>query len=177
MSRPPEILLDGPALDRLLAELAARVAAETDPLPSLALVGLPTRGVTIATRLAHRIEAASGFRPPVGQIDVTFHRDDLDRRLPIPHRSEIPFDAAGRHILLVDDVLFTGRTVRAALSALGDFGRPASIRLLALVDRGHRQLPIQGDFIGKKIETALEDDVVVRLSEVDGADAVERHRP
>jgi len=172
---PAEVLLDGPALDKLLAELAERIAAEI-PLASLALIGLPTRGVPLAQRFADRLRAAHGVAVPVGQIDITFHRDDLDRRLPIPHPSLISFDTEGRHLVLVDDVLFTGRTVRAALAALMDFGRPASIRLLALVDRGHRQLPIQADFVGRRIETALGDQVEVKLRETDGIDAVEVFR-
>jgi len=169
-----EILLDGPAIDGLLDALTAQVVSRVSPLESLALVGLPTRGVSLARRLAARIQAVHGGKlPPLGQIDVTFHRDDLNRRLPIPHLTDIPFDATDRHLLLVDDVLYTGRTVRAALSALMDFGRPASIRLLSLIDRGHRQLPIQADFIGKTVATGLHDQVVVKLKEVDGIDAVE----
>ena len=170
-------MIDGPDLDRLLADLAGQIAREMEaasaPLSSLALIGLPTRGVALARRLAARLQASHGVTPPLGQIDITFHRDDLDRHLPIPHQTEIPFDTAGRHLLLVDDVLFTGRTVRAALGALLDFGRPESIRLLALVDRGHRQLPIQADFVGRRIETALSDQIAVKLQEVDGVDAVE----
>ena len=169
-----EILLDGPAIDRLLDGLTEQIVSRISPLHSLALVGLPTRGISLARRLAKRIEAVHGGTvPPLGQIDVTFHRDDLNRRLPLPHLTEIPFDATDRHLLLVDDVLYTGRTVRAALSALMDFGRPASIRLLALIDRGHRQLPIQADFVGKTVATGLHDQVVVKLREVDGIDAVE----
>ena len=177
-SPAPTLLLDGPALERALAELAAqvaaRMAAQAAPLDSLAFVGLPTRGVPLARRIAARLQATHGVTlPPPGQIDVTFHRDDLGLHLPIPHQTEIPFDPTGRHLILVDDVLFTGRTVRAALSALSDFGRPASIRLLALIDRGHRQLPIQADFTGLRIETKPGDKIAVKLSEVDGIDAVE----
>jgi pyrimidine operon attenuation protein/uracil phosphoribosyltransferase len=169
--------VDGPALDRLLLDLAGQIARSVNPLSSLALIGLPTRGVALARRLAARLQADHGVTPPLGQIDITFHRDDLDRHLPIPHQTEIPFDTAGRHILLVDDVLFTGRTVRAALGALLDFGRPESIRLLALIDRGHRQLPIQADFVGQCVETNLSDRITVKLQEVDGVDAVELISP
>jgi len=169
----PRPLLDGAQIAALIERLASEVAASVSRDPaSLALVGLPTRGVTLARRLAAAIGKATGHVPPVGQIDITFHRDDLDRHLPIPHASEIPFDTTGRTLLLVDDVLFTGRTTRAALAALTDFGRPAAIRLLALADRGHRQLPIQADFTGARFETAPGDRVTVHLSENDGRDEV-----
>ncbi|SDU28021.1 pyrimidine operon attenuation protein / uracil phosphoribosyltransferase [Verrucomicrobium sp. GAS474] len=166
-------LLDGAQIAALIERLASEVAASVSQPQSLALVGLPTRGVTLARRLADRIGAITGSQiPPVGQIDITFHRDDLSQHLPIPHQTEIPFDPTGKTVLLVDDVLFTGRTTRAALDALNDFGRPAAIRLLALVDRGHRQLPIQADFVGAAFTTSLADRVTVHFTENDGHDSV-----
>ena len=169
----PRPLLDGAQIAALIERLASEVAAAFPRPDTLALVGLPTRGVTLAQRLAARIGELTGTAlPPVGQIDITFHRDDLAQHLPIPHETAIPFDTTGKTLLLVDDVLFTGRTTRAALAALTDFGRPAAIRLLALVDRGHRQLPIQADYVGTRCETALGDRVTVHLTENDGHDTV-----
>ncbi len=157
------------ALTRISAEIAQR-----NPSPSkLALVGLPTRGVTLAQRIAAELHQSTGIQIPVGQIDITFHRDDLELRRPIPHVTDVPFDITDRVIILVDDVLYTGRSVRAALNALNDLGRPEAIQLATLIDRGHRRLPIAADYIGQTVPTEFADHVSVKVKEVDGRDAVE----
>jgi pyrimidine operon attenuation protein/uracil phosphoribosyltransferase len=167
------LILDAEAVRRALARIAHEIIERTPSLDALAFVGLPTRGFPIAQRLAVLLHEIHGVQVPVGQMDITFHRDDLLLRTPIPQSTHIPFDITNRVILLVDDVLFTGRSVRAALNALNDFGRPSAIQLAALVDRGHRQLPIRADYVGKNIPTALTDQVRVKMQEVDGLDAVE----
>jgi pyrimidine operon attenuation protein/uracil phosphoribosyltransferase len=138
------------------------------------LVGLPTRGVPIARRLAARLLEFEGVDPPVGSLDFTLYRDDLALRgyTPRVQRTEIPTDISGRVVVLVDDVLFTGRSTRAALDALTGLGRPAVVQLAVLIDRGHRQLPIRADYVGKNIPTALREDVQVRMREIDGCDEV-----
>lgn len=137
-------------------------------------VGVQRRGVVIAKRIADRIEKSSGLRLPVGMVDITLYRDDLSTSPPQPilHSTELPFDVNGRSIVLVDDVIFTGRTIRAALSALLDFGRPSVVRLLVIVDRGNRELPIQPDFLGMRVETSRDDIVEVLVKELDGRDGV-----
>jgi pyrimidine operon attenuation protein/uracil phosphoribosyltransferase len=172
-SAAPRLILDADAMRRALARIAHEIIERTPSLDSLALVGLPTRGYPIAQRLSALLKDIQGTNVPVGQMDITFHRDDLLLRTPIPQSTHIPFDITNRVILLVDDVLFTGRSVRAALNALNDFGRPSAIQLAALVDRGHRQLPIRADYVGKNIPTTLTDEVRVKMKEVDGVDAVE----
>ena len=138
------------------------------------LVGIANRGDHLARRLAAEIERIEGTQVPVGVLDITFYRDDIGLRAEAPevHETRIGFDITGRTVVLVDDVLFTGRTIRAAMDALMDFGRPARIRLAVLVDRGHRELPIRADFVGKNVPTRREDDVRVRVRELDGDDAV-----
>jgi pyrimidine operon attenuation protein/uracil phosphoribosyltransferase len=144
---------------------------------SLALVGIRARGVPLAARLAAHLKQIAGVDVPIGSLDITLYRDDLMRTpvgpQPVIRRTEIPFSIDGRSILLVDDVLFTGRTIRAALDALIDFGRPSAIQLVVLVDRGHRELPIRADYVGRNIPTARQQSVQVRLIEVDGRDEVE----
>jgi pyrimidine operon attenuation protein / uracil phosphoribosyltransferase len=168
-----KVILDSGALRRALARISHEIIEKTPHTEKLGLIGLPTRGFHLAQRIAQSLQQISQVAIPVGQMDITFHRDDLDRHIPIPHSTHIPFDTTDRIIILVDDVLFTGRTVRAALNALSDFGRPAAIQLVALIDRGHRQLPIRADYVGKNIPTALTDNVQVKLEEVDGLDSVE----
>src|SRR5918994_6840006 len=157
------------AVTRIAHELVEREA-----LDELVLVGIADRGDHLAFRLAGEIEAIEGRRPPVGVLDITFYRDDigLTAEAPEVHETRIPFDVSGRTVVLVDDVLFTGRTIRAAMDALTDFGRPARIRLAVLVDRGHRELPIRADFVGKNVPTRRGDDVRVLVQELDGDDAV-----
>jgi pyrimidine operon attenuation protein/uracil phosphoribosyltransferase len=144
---------------------------------SLALVGIQRRGVEIAERLAALLEQQYGSRPLTGAIDITFYRDDIDTRgpafeHPVVHSTSLPFDVQGRVVVLVDDVLFTGRTIRAAIDALFDYGRPAIVRLAVLVDRGHRELPIRPDFVGKNVPTSHTELVTVKLRELDGVDEV-----
>ena len=142
----------------------------------LAIIGVRTRGVHIARRLATSLMEITGEEVPTGSLDITLSRDDLMRHAvgpqPLVRRTEIPFSIDDRKILLVDDVLYTGRTVRAALDALIDFGRPRSIQLVVLVDRGHRELPVKADYVGKNLPTSLEESVQVRLQESDGLDEV-----
>ena len=141
----------------------------------LALVGIQRRGVPLAHRIAGAISEHEGVRLPVGALDITFHRDDLGRRdhAPTVKGTDIPFDVEGATVVLVDDVLYTGRTVRAAMDALREFGRPRAVRLAALVDRGHRELPIRADHVGKNVPTSRDEVVRVRVREVDGEDAVD----
>jgi pyrimidine operon attenuation protein/uracil phosphoribosyltransferase len=138
------------------------------------LIGLYTRGVPLAELIARQIELLEGIPVEVGALDITFYRDDLDKiGLRTPAKTNIPFDLTGKTVIIVDDVIFKGRTIRAALNAVNEYGRPETIRLAVLVDRGHRELPIHPDFIGKKLPTAKEEIVKVYLQELDGRDAVE----
>ena len=167
------VSMDAAAMARALNRIAHEIVERhPDPQPLL-LVGMRTRGVPLAERLAARIAAIDGRRLAVGAIDISLYRDDLAQR---PHAriqpSRIPADIDGAVIVLVDDVLFTGRSIRAALDALIDYGRPAAIELAVLVDRGHRELPIRADYVGKNIPTQRGDDVRVSLAEADGADSV-----
>jgi pyrimidine operon attenuation protein/uracil phosphoribosyltransferase len=156
---------------RALARIAHEIV-EREPADDLVLVGIADRGDHLAMRLARELERIEGRRVPVGVLDITFYRDDigLSAEAPEVHETRIPFDVGGRTVVLVDDVLFTGRTIRAAMDALTDLGRPRRIRLAVLVDRGHRELPIRADFVGKNVPTRREDDVRVMVAEVDGED-------
>jgi pyrimidine operon attenuation protein/uracil phosphoribosyltransferase len=137
-------------------------------------VGIYTRGVPLAYLLAHQIEILEGIKVPVGAIDITFYRDDLDKiKTRTPIKTKMPLDLTGTTVILVDDVIYKGRTIRAALNAVTEYGRPQVIRLLVLVDRGHRELPIHPDYIGKSLPTASEEQVKVYLQDIDGKDAVE----
>jgi pyrimidine operon attenuation protein/uracil phosphoribosyltransferase len=167
-------VLDAPAIDRALTRIAHEILERTDGAGDAVLLGIPTRGGVLAERLAGRISSFEGRRVPVGAIDVTMYRDDL-RLKPARAlgRTEIPGDGIdGRLVILVDDVLFSGRTVRAALDALNDLGRPRAIQLAVLVDRGHRELPIRADYVGKNLPTSLRESVEVHLTEADGREAV-----
>lgn len=160
-------------MKRALVRIAHQIVEKNGGAERLVLVGIVARGPVLASRIADVIEAVEGIRVPVGKLDITFHRDDLALRKPhVSDISDVPVPVDGETIVLVDDVLFTGRTIRAALDELVDFGRPRAVQLACLVDRGHRELPIRADFVGKNIPTALDEEVLVRVSEVDGADAV-----
>ncbi len=165
--------MDAPAIDRAINRIAHEIVERHPDPETLMLVGMRTRGAPLAERLAMRIEGIDGRRIPVGAIDISLYRDDLAQR---PHArmqpSRIPEDIDGAVIVLVDDVLFTGRSIRAALDALIHYGRPAAIELAVLIDRGHRELPIRADYVGKNIPTQLADDVRVSLAEIDGDDCV-----
>ncbi|MEE8603417.1 bifunctional pyr operon transcriptional regulator/uracil phosphoribosyltransferase PyrR [Euzebya tangerina] len=173
MSRVMSEVDIGRAVTRLAHEIVEREAAAADPSASLMLMGIQTRGVPLAERLAARIAEIEGSTVPQGVLDVTLYRDDYARTGPLPlGRTRFPGAVDGRTVILVDDVLFTGRTIRAAMDAVMDQGRPAAIRLVTLVDRGHRELPLRPDFVGKNLPTARGDDVTVRLAEVDGLNEV-----
>ena len=167
-------ILSAEELRRTVTRLASQVIEKSGDLSQLVLVGIYTRGVSLAKLLGRQIEVLEQVPVPVGAIDITFYRDDLD---PIgvrtPAKSEIPFDLSGKTVVLVDDVIYKGRTIRAALNAVSEYGRPQAIRLLVLVDRGHRELPIRPDFTGKQLPTAAEEQVKVYLQDIDGRDAVE----
>jgi pyrimidine operon attenuation protein/uracil phosphoribosyltransferase len=167
-------ILSSEDLRRTLNRLASQIVERTRDLSHLVLVGIYTRGVFLAESLARQIEALEGISVPVGALDITFYRDDLDKiGLRTPAKTNIPFDLTGKTVVLVDDVIFKGRTIRAALNAVTEYGRPEVIRLAVLVDRGHREVPIHPDFIGKQLPTAKEEIVKVYLQNFDQRDAVE----
>ncbi len=172
--RTKATVMDGEAISRALTRIAHEILESNKGSGNIALVGIVTRGATIADELAERIARIEGERPAVGTLDISFYRDDVALRLnPEVHRSDIPFDVEGKNIILVDDVLFTGRTIRAAMDAIMDYGRPCSIQLAVLVDRGHRELPIRADFVGKNVPSSRKERVKVTLSELDGRDSVD----
>ncbi len=168
-------IIDASGMERTLTRLAHEILERNRGLKGLALVGIRTRGAPLAERLAGIISAIEGKKTvPIGILDITLYRDDYLNALKTPQvrATEIPFELNERNVVLVDDVLFTGRTVRAAIDALLDYGRPARIQLSVLVDRGHREMPVQGDFVGKKVVTSPGETVKVRLKEIDGVDEV-----
>jgi pyrimidine operon attenuation protein/uracil phosphoribosyltransferase len=167
-------ILDEAGITQTLDRLAEALRDEVSPESETALLGIRSRGVPLAHRLSARLSAKTGRTLPVGTLDITLYRDDLHqrRRWPVVRGTDVPFSLDDRRIILVDDVLFTGRTAVAALAALADLGRPASLRLLALIDRGHREYPIHPDYTGLAINTAPGDRVNVRLREIDGVDEV-----
>jgi pyrimidine operon attenuation protein/uracil phosphoribosyltransferase len=171
------IVMDADRMARTLTRIAHEIVERNRGMEEVALVGVRTRGVPIARRLAHAISEISGQAMSTGALDITLYRDDLMRHAvgpqPLVRRTEVPFSIDDKRILLVDDVLYTGRTIRAALDALIDFGRPQSIQLVVLVDRGHRELPIKADYVGKNLPTSMRESVQVRLIEIDGRDEVE----
>src|SRR5436305_5259181 len=165
-------VFDAPTLRRSLTRVAHEIVERNRGADEVVLVGLYTRGVALAHRLAAAVEAFEGIRPDVGALDVAFHRDDIGLRPVAPTGpTDVP-DITGRVVVLVDDVLFTGRTVRAAMDALADLGRPRAVQLAVLVDRGHRELPIRPDYVGKNLPTSQREMVRVLLQETDGQDAV-----
>ena len=171
------IVMDADRMARSITRMAHEIVERNRGVEDLALVGIRARGVPIANRLAAELKTITGVDVPTGALDITLYRDDLMHHpvgpQPVIRRTEVPFSIDDRLILLVDDVLFTGRTIRAALDALIDFGRPRAIQLVALIDRGHRELPIRADYVGKNIPTSRQQSVQVRLAEIDGRDDVE----
>lgn len=169
-----EAILTAEQLSRTIRRLAHEIVENNRGTDGLVFVGMLTRGVSIAHRLADAIQEFEGVHVPVGSLDIGLYRDDITRRgIPVRVRpSDMPVGIDGATVVLVDDVLFTGRSVRAALDALLDYGRPARVRLAVMVDRGHRELPIRPDFIGKNVPTAMNQTIAVRLTEVDGEDGV-----
>jgi pyrimidine operon attenuation protein/uracil phosphoribosyltransferase len=171
-------VLDEASVDRALTRIAHEILERNAGAADLAFVGLRTRGVTLAQRLAHKIARIDGAQLPVGTLDISLYRDDLDMRgAPVVRGTDIAFSIKEKTVVLVDDVLFTGRTIRAALDALIDLGRPKMIQLAILVDRGHRELPIRPDFVGKNLPTSRRETVAVRLREHDGEDRVVIEEP
>jgi pyrimidine operon attenuation protein/uracil phosphoribosyltransferase len=171
-----KVVLDGDDLRRALTRIAHEIAEKNPGSGELALVGIHTRGAVICRRLHAQVGELSGSEVPLGDLDISFYRDDLERRepreAPVVHATHLDFELEGRTVVLVDDVLFTGRTLRAAIDALFDYGRPARVQLAVLVDRGHRELPIRPDYVGKNLPTAPGERVNVLLEEVDGRDGV-----
>lgn len=172
-------LLDEAEIRRAVTRIAHEILERNHGAGNLVLVGIAARGDDLARRLAAEIDRIEGTHPSVGVLDITFYRDDIGMRAEAPevHETRIAFDINQKTVVLVDDVLFTGRTIRAALDALVDFGRPTAIQLAVLVDRGHRELPIRADFVGKNVPTRKDEDVRVALKEVDGEDAVVVQEP
>ena len=169
-------VMDADRIGRTLTRIAHEIVERNKGVEDLALIGVRRRGVPIAKRIAQTLRGITSHELLTGALDITLYRDDLMRHAvgpqPVIRRTEIPFSIDNRRILLVDDVLFTGRTTRAALDALIDFGRPKSIQLIVLVDRGHRELPIKADYVGKNLPTSLDESVQVLLQEIDGQDLV-----
>ncbi len=167
-------VMDAEAVQRAITRIAHEILERNKGAGNIALVGIVTRGSVLAEQLAEKIAEIEGVTPPVGSLDISFYRDDLATRLnPEVRRTDIPFDVEGHDIVLVDDVLFTGRTIRAAMDAIMDYGRPRSIQLAVLVDRGHRELPIRADYVGKNVPSSSSEQVKVFLIGHDGRDAVE----
>ena len=167
------LILNAPAIQRALTRIAHEIAERNEISNDVVLIGVQRPGVPLARRLGALLSGIWNHPVPIGSLDVSMHRDDLDQRAaPNVQPTEIPFDVTGKTVVLVDDVLFSGRTTRAALDALNDFGRPKRIQLAVLVDRGHRELPIKADFVGKNVPTALNEIVAVRLTEMGGQDEV-----
>jgi pyrimidine operon attenuation protein / uracil phosphoribosyltransferase len=170
------VVLDNQGIRRALTRIAHEIIERNKGIEDCVLVGIRTRGIYIAERLAERIREIEGAEMPVGELDITLYRDDLTKKTddlePEVRGSDIPVEIGNKKVILVDDVLYTGRTVRAAMDALVDIGRPATIQLAVLVDRGHRELPIRADFVGKNIPTSSSEKIVVELQEVDEEERV-----
>ena len=167
-------IMDADAVNRALKRISHEIVERNPDFENLCVIGIRRRGVPISERIRDNIKNIEGVDLPIGVLDITLYRDDLSEISvdPVLNESSIPFSIEGKKVILVDDVLFTGRTVRAAIDALFSLGRPSSIQLAILVDRGHRELPIRGDYVGKNIPTAREERVFVKLSDVDGEDGV-----
>ena len=165
-------ILDADGIRRALVRIAHEILERNKGTEQLALVGIRTHGAVLAQRLAEAVRTIDGTSIPIGALDVTLYRDDLATRTPAMQATHLPFDVTGRTVILIDDVLFTGRTTRCALDALIDFGRPKQIQLAVLVDRGHRELPLRADYVGKNVPTSLREQVTVRLSESGNVDEV-----
>jgi pyrimidine operon attenuation protein/uracil phosphoribosyltransferase len=172
--RTKATVMDSEAISRAMTRIAHEILEFNKGAANIALVGIVTRGAVLAETLAAKVLEIEGTRVPVGTLDISFYRDDLATRLnPEVHRTDIPFDVEGKHIILVDDVLYTGRTIRSAMDALMDYGRPCSIQLAVLVDRGHRELPIRADYVGKNVPSSRKERVKVLLASQDGRDVAQ----
>jgi len=172
--RTKATVMDAEAISRAVTRIAHEILEANKGASNIAFVGIVTRGATLAETLAGKVRDIEGADVPVGTLDISFYRDDLAMRLsPEVHRTDIPFDVEGRDVVLVDDVLFTGRTIRSAMDAIMDYGRPHSIQLAVLVDRGHRELPIRADYVGKNVPSSAKERVKVYFESTDGRDAAE----
>lgn len=167
-------IMDAAAMNRALTRIAHEILERNCGVENVALIGIRRRGVPLARRIAEKIAQIEGSAPAVGEVDITFYRDDLTQKneQPVLNAAKVEFDVSGRNIVLVDDVIFTGRTVRAALEAVFDLGRPRTVQLAVLVDRGLRELPFRPDFVGKNVPTRHSELICVGLTEIDGADVV-----
>lgn len=167
-------IVDSKGLERTVTRLAHEIIEKNKGTENIAIIGMRTRGVFLAERIVNKIEQIEGVKLPIGVLDATLYRDDFRRKLKQPkvQVTDIPFDIDNLNVILVDDVIYTGRTIRAALDALMDFGRPASIQLVVLVDRGHRELPIKPDIVGKNIPTSIGEEVRVKMMEIDNEDSI-----
>jgi pyrimidine operon attenuation protein/uracil phosphoribosyltransferase len=172
--REKKQLMSATEIDRTLQRLAHEIVEKSGGTTNIALIGIRRRGVPLAQRIAHSMRAIDGVDVPVGTLDITLYRDDLSKvaAQPILHSSEIPFSVDDKDLILVDDVLYTGRTVRAAMNGLFDLGRPRNIQLSVLIDRGHRELPIEASYVGRHVQTTDKEIIEVRLSEVDQEERV-----
>jgi pyrimidine operon attenuation protein/uracil phosphoribosyltransferase len=171
---PEKVLMTGEDISRTLARIAHEIIERSKSLDNVVLIGMYTRGVPLAKRLAANILNYTNAAVPVGSLDIIRYRDDLphDDTLPKVTRTEIPFSVVGKSVILVDDVLYTGRSIRAAMDGIMDLGRPQSIQLIVLIDRGHRELPIRADYVGKNLPSARDEEIAVKLKETDGVDEV-----
>ncbi|MCK5390995.1 MAG: bifunctional pyr operon transcriptional regulator/uracil phosphoribosyltransferase PyrR [Deltaproteobacteria bacterium] len=169
-----KVLMDSETIDRTIVRITSEILEKNKDAKELVVIGIRTRGVHIAERIVNRINKLEKIKPPMGTLDITLYRDDLRRKTEWPkvEKTEIPFSVEDKKLILVDDVIYTGRTTRAALEEIMDFGRPSSIQLVAMVDRGHRELPIQADYVGIKVNTLSSEEVRVHLKETDGKDEV-----
>lgn len=173
-AKPKAVIMDEQAMKRAVVRIAHEVIEHNEGASDIAVVGIVRRGVTLARQLTDAIEEIEGTRPQLGSLDISFYRDDVMRHIqPVVHGTNIPFEIDSKDIILVDDVLYTGRTVRSALDALMDYGRPKSVQLAVMVDRGHRELPIRADYVGKNVPSSHEEDVRVCARPLDDHDAVE----
>ncbi len=168
------VIMDSEAIRRALVRIAHEIIEKNKGVEDVVIVGIRTRGVPLAQRIAAEINAIENFEMTVGMLDITLYRDDLSTLgyNPVVHGTDINFDLSGKHVVLVDDVLYTGRTIRAALDAVIDMGRPKTIQLAVLVDRGHKELPIRADYVGKNVPTSQKETIEVVLNEIDGTDEV-----
>jgi pyrimidine operon attenuation protein/uracil phosphoribosyltransferase len=171
---PNKTVMDADSISRTIHRIVNQILERNNGAVNLAIIGIRTRGVNIADRIAAEIDKLEGIRPLMGTLDISFYRDDLRRKTEWPKvkKTEIPFPVEDKKVILVDDVIYTGRTTRAAMEEVMDYGRPSSIQLAVLVDRGHRELPIQADYIGVKLNTLSTEEVRVHLKEADGEDEV-----
>lgn len=167
-------IMDEAAMKRAATRIAHEILEKNEGSGNIALVGIVTRGVPLANLLAGEIEKIEGAKPPIGTLDISFYRDDFMRNIaPVLHATDIPFDIEGRDVILVDDVLYTGRTIRAALDALMDYGRPKTVQLAVMIDRGHRELPIRADYVGKNVPSSRDEDVRVQIIPNDDENVIE----